>query len=428
MSAACRRSSPRPAHATDALPDSGARVPGICFRTSSSESSGTSSKPSTRVGARLEEAQQLERLRGLSTPAQATARAAIAGTSRSATAVTTPSVPFGADQQLVEAVAAIVLLEPGQAVVDRAVGKHGLDPGDERAHRPELQHLGAAGVGRGQAADGAAAARAEGQRKAHADIVRGVVQGGEDHAGFRDREPVLGADRADSVHAAHRQQHGRAVGGRRRARGHAGIPALRHERHAMLGGEPDDRGDFLGRGRRQHRRRRAVDPAAPVGRPTARFRGIGDRPPSGRAACAASAISCAWRVHRRRRLARAARRVKAGAWTKPPITLVVARAQNGVIGRDGTLPWHIPADLKRFKALTMGSVMVMGRKTFDSLPGLLPGRRHIVLTRDRHWHARAPRSRTTSTRRLRLAGGEPVSVIGGAEIFALFCRSPTGSS
>ena len=58
---------------------------------------------------------------------------------------------------------------------------------------------------------------------------------------------------------------------------------------------------------------------------------------------------------------------------RPPITLVVARAQNGVIGRDGKLPWHLPADLKRFKALTMGSAMVMGRKTFESLPGLLPG-------------------------------------------------------
>ena len=71
----------------------------------------------------------------------------------------------------------------------------------------------------------------------------------------------------------------------------------------------------------------------------------------------------------------------------PPVTIVVARAQNGVIGRDGKLPWHIPADLRRFKALTMGSVMVMGRKTFESLPGLLPGRRHIVLTRDADWQA-----------------------------------------
>src|SRR5207342_1777646 len=72
---------------------------------------------------------------------------------------------------------------------------------------------------------------------------------------------------------------------------------------------------------------------------------------------------------------------------RPRITLIVARAQNGVIGRDGKLPWHLPADLKRFKTLTMGSVMLMGRRTFDSLPGLLPGRRHIVLTRDTSWKA-----------------------------------------
>jgi dihydrofolate reductase len=61
---------------------------------------------------------------------------------------------------------------------------------------------------------------------------------------------------------------------------------------------------------------------------------------------------------------------------------ILARARNGVIGRDGDLPWHLPADLKRFKALTLGHPMIMGRKTFDSLPGLLPGRRHIVLTRE----------------------------------------------
>ncbi|HEX4761797.1 MAG TPA: dihydrofolate reductase, partial [Sphingomicrobium sp.] len=56
---------------------------------------------------------------------------------------------------------------------------------------------------------------------------------------------------------------------------------------------------------------------------------------------------------------------------KPPITIVVARAQNGVIGKGGKLPWHISADLKRFKQLTMGTVLVMGRRTFDSLPGIL---------------------------------------------------------
>lgn len=102
------------------------------------------------------------------------------------------------------------------------------------------------------------------------------------------------------------------------------------------------------------------------------------------------------------------------------ITLVVARARNGVIGRGGGLPWRIPADLKRFKALTMGSVMVMGRRTFDSLPGLLPGRRHVVLTRDPAWSAPGAEVARSAGDALALAAGQPVSVIGGAEIFELF--------
>jgi len=101
------------------------------------------------------------------------------------------------------------------------------------------------------------------------------------------------------------------------------------------------------------------------------------------------------------------------------VTLVVARATNGVIGRDGTLPWRISADLKRFKRLTMGSVMIMGRRTLDSLPGLLPGRRHIVLTRDREWSAEGAEVAHSVEEALTLAGDEPVSVIGGAEIFDL---------
>jgi len=105
---------------------------------------------------------------------------------------------------------------------------------------------------------------------------------------------------------------------------------------------------------------------------------------------------------------------------RPRITLVVARAQNGVIGRKGKLPWHLPADLKRFKALTMGSVMVMGRRTFESLPGLLPGRRHIVLTRDRGWKAEGAEVAQSPEDALRLAGDEPVSIIGGGDIFGLF--------
>jgi dihydrofolate reductase len=105
---------------------------------------------------------------------------------------------------------------------------------------------------------------------------------------------------------------------------------------------------------------------------------------------------------------------------KPPISIVVARAQNGVIGRAGRLPWHLPADLKRFKALTMGTVMVMGRKTFDSLPGLLPGRRHIVLTRNRDWFALGAEKAWSVEDAIQLAGTDPISVIGGADIFALF--------
>ena len=102
------------------------------------------------------------------------------------------------------------------------------------------------------------------------------------------------------------------------------------------------------------------------------------------------------------------------------ITLVVARADNGVIGRGGGLPWRIPADLKRFKALTLGTPMIMGRRTFDSLPGLLPGRRHIVLTRDPVWRADGAEVAHTPDAALALAGDGAVSVIGGADVFALF--------
>jgi dihydrofolate reductase len=102
------------------------------------------------------------------------------------------------------------------------------------------------------------------------------------------------------------------------------------------------------------------------------------------------------------------------------VFLVVARADNGVIGRDGALPWHLPADLKRFKALTMGSAMVMGRRTFDSLPGPLPGRRHIVLTRDPDWRAEGVETVHSVGEALDRGAGAPISVIGGAAIFALF--------
>jgi dihydrofolate reductase len=104
----------------------------------------------------------------------------------------------------------------------------------------------------------------------------------------------------------------------------------------------------------------------------------------------------------------------------PNVTLVVARATNGVIGRDGGLPWRISADLKHFKKVTMGSAMIMGRRTFDSLPNILPGRRHIVLTRDREWSAPGAEVAHSVREALALAGTDAVSIIGGAEIFDLF--------
>ena len=101
------------------------------------------------------------------------------------------------------------------------------------------------------------------------------------------------------------------------------------------------------------------------------------------------------------------------------ITFVVARADNGVIGRNGGLPWRLPADLRRFKALTWAKPMIMGRKTFEGFPVPLPGRRHIVLTRDRGWSAAGAEVAHSVEEALALAG-EDASVIGGAEVFALF--------
>lgn len=105
---------------------------------------------------------------------------------------------------------------------------------------------------------------------------------------------------------------------------------------------------------------------------------------------------------------------------RPEITLVLARAANGVIGADGKMAWHLPADLRRFKQITMGRPMIMGRKTFDSLPAILEGRRHIVLTRDREWQDEGAEPVATIEEALKLANAPHVMVIGGAEIYRLF--------
>ena len=104
--------------------------------------------------------------------------------------------------------------------------------------------------------------------------------------------------------------------------------------------------------------------------------------------------------------------------------LIYARAANGTIGKDNTLPWHLPADLKRFKALTMSKPMIMGRKTFESLPGLLPGRRHIVLTRRESWDSEGAEVAGGIEEAIALArkdneSGE-IAVVGGAAIYDVF--------
>ena len=107
--------------------------------------------------------------------------------------------------------------------------------------------------------------------------------------------------------------------------------------------------------------------------------------------------------------------------TFPRITFYVARSDNNIIGRDGQLPWRLPEDLKRFKAMTMGKPMVMGRKTFASFPRPLPGRRHIVLTRDPDWRAEGAEVAHSVADAIAIAGDvEEIAVIGGAEIYALF--------
>jgi len=104
----------------------------------------------------------------------------------------------------------------------------------------------------------------------------------------------------------------------------------------------------------------------------------------------------------------------------PRVTLIVAVADSGVIGRDNALPWHLPEDLKRFKRLTLGKPVVMGRKTFESIGRPLPGRQNIVVTRDPNYRREGIDVVHDVDAALRAAGGAPeIMVIGGAELFRL---------
>jgi dihydrofolate reductase len=101
--------------------------------------------------------------------------------------------------------------------------------------------------------------------------------------------------------------------------------------------------------------------------------------------------------------------------------LIYARARNGVIGKDNQMPWHLPEDLAHFKRVTLGQPVIMGRKTWDSLPARfrpLPGRLNIVVTRQSDWQADGALRAASIEEAMRLCGDVPDAwIMGGAEIY-----------
>ncbi|MGB5830645.1 MAG: dihydrofolate reductase [Thiohalocapsa sp.] len=104
--------------------------------------------------------------------------------------------------------------------------------------------------------------------------------------------------------------------------------------------------------------------------------------------------------------------------TRPLVTIVAAMAHDRVIGRDNRLPWHLPADLAHFKSITLDKPIIMGRRTWQSLPGLLPRRRHIVITRDPSFRPGRCDVVNSPQGALKAAADEPeIMVVGGASIY-----------
>ncbi len=103
----------------------------------------------------------------------------------------------------------------------------------------------------------------------------------------------------------------------------------------------------------------------------------------------------------------------------PNLSVIAAVADNRVIGVQNRLPWHLPADLQRFKCLTMGKPMLMGRRTWESLPGLLPGREHIVITRNPAYAAAGACIQLSLAAAVAAYRGVPeMMLIGGADLYA----------
>ncbi|ACO47337.1 dihydrofolate reductase [Deinococcus deserti] len=111
---------------------------------------------------------------------------------------------------------------------------------------------------------------------------------------------------------------------------------------------------------------------------------------------------------------------------KPELVAIVAMTENRVIGKDGGMPWHLPADLAHFRRLSVGKPNIMGRKVYDSLGQALPGRTNIVLTRNRGFQAPGCQVVHTPQEALDAAGDAPeIAILGGEEIYRLYLEQLT---
>ena len=109
--------------------------------------------------------------------------------------------------------------------------------------------------------------------------------------------------------------------------------------------------------------------------------------------------------------------------------MIVAASANGVIGADGGLPWHLPADFRFFKQVTMGKPIIMGRRTWESIGRPLPGRQNIVITRQAGYQAEGATVVASPEAAIEVVdGAEEIMIIGGGEIYRGLCRTPPRST